>query len=338
MKSIFDMSGVERAAALLVALGSDIASDIIKHLDEPSIEKLTIEMAKITELSLEDREELIGEFLIDLRRNKRIVKGGKNKAEELLQDAFGKDKAESIIKKIRTKDIDKEFEFLKEIDPNILFQFIKDESIQTLAVLLQYIPPEKSASLLQLMPKEKAKDIALRMAKTTEIVPEAVLGIIEVIKKKYHQHRKKSEGFTNIGGVDSLVSILGHMKGEDEKNIMNSIESSMPSVSQNIREKIYAFENVVQLSNNEIRILIDEINNDVVVAKALKGAGDEIRFKFFRNMSQNRATDVLQEMDEMGAIKLTEVEDCRKVIVTIMQELHDNGVINLRKSNEQYVE
>ena len=133
------------------------------------------------------------------------------------------------------------------------------------------------------------------------------------------------------------MDILKHMPGDDERKIIEDIEAVLPNVSSRLREKIFAFENVVNLSNAEVRILIDEIKDDALIAKALKGAGDEIRFKFLRNMSQNRATDILSDMEAMGSIRLTEVRESRDRIVLIMRALDDNGAIRLR-GGETYVE
>ena len=338
MKSVFDMNGVERAAALMVALGPDIASDILKNLDESSIESLTIEMAKIQNLNDKDREELIGEFLIDLRKNRSNLVAGEFKAKELLDDAFGKEKADVILKKVKTRDLHEQFDFLNDVPSDVIFSFIANENPQTIAVILQYIKKELAGAILKLFPSATATDIAIKIAKTQAIVPEAIIGIVEALKIKYEEYRKKTEGFLESGGINSLVNIMQHMKGEDESNIIKNFDIIDPELSGKIREKIFSFENILLLSNNEIRILIDEINNDFIFAKSLKGAGDNIRIKVLRNMSQNRATDVINEMNQMGAIKLSEVESARKEIVFAMRLLHENGVITILKEKEPMVE
>ena len=338
MKSVFDMNGVERAAALMVALGPDIASDIMKNLDENSIENLTIEIAEIQNLSQTDREELIGEFLIDLRKNRKNLTAGEFKAKELLDDAFGKEKAEQIIKKVKSRDLDEQFNFLNDIPADVIYSFIAKESPQTIAVILQFLRKDLAGAILKLFPADTAKDIAIKIAKTQSIIPEAIMGIVEALKIKYNEYRKKTDGFLDSGGVNSLVNIMQHMKGEDESNIIKNFDIVDPELSSQIREKIFSFENILNLDNNEVRILIDEINDDFVIARSLKGAGDEIRMKVLRNMSQNRATDVINDMNEMGAIKLSDVETARKEIVMIMRELHENGVITILKEKEPMVE
>lgn len=332
MRDVFDMSGVERAAALLVAMGPKVASEIMKHLDEASIEKITTEIAKIDRLTPQEREELIGEFLIDLRREKRRLRGGEGTAREILTKTFGEGKADQILSKFTNIDVDKEFADLSEIDDQALVSFLKDEHPQTIAVAMSFLAAEKSAAIMSALDRARAKEVALRMARMDTVMPEAVAGIVKTIKKKYQEYLKKNQGLT-AGGLDTLIGILQHMPADEEKKIMEDLEISMPSVSSQITEKIFTFENVVNLTNQEIRLLIDAIDDDALIARSLKGAGDEVRFKFLRNMSQNRATDILKDMEFMGVVRLSEVEDCRRKIEGILRTLDDNGVINLRGGN-----
>ena len=329
MKDVFEMSGVERAAALMVALGPRVASEIMKHLDEESIDKLTREIAKIDRLSPQEREELIGAFLIDLRKEKRRLRGGEGTARQILVKTFGEGKADEILSKFVNIDVDKEFATINEIENEALISFIKEEHPQTIAVAMSFLAAEKSAAIMTALDQDKAKEVAIRMARMDKVMPEAVAGIVKTIKKRYQDYQKKNQGLS-AGGLDTLIDILQHMPGDEERKIIQDLEIAMPNVSQQISDKIFTFENVASLTNQEMRILIDAINDDSVIAKALKGAGDEIRFKFLRNMSQNRATDILTDMDLMGVVRLSEVEDYRRKIATILRTLDDNGVINLR--------
>ncbi|HOD15663.1 MAG TPA: flagellar motor switch protein FliG [Spirochaetota bacterium] len=333
MKDIFDMSGVERAAALLVALGPKVAAEIMKHLDEESIEKLTAAIAKIDRLSPVEREELIGEFLIDLRKEKRRLRGGQETARAILTKTYGETRADEILRKCENIDVDKEFAALNEIEDAALIAFLKDEHPQTIAVAMSFLAPEKAAAVMKSLSPEATKETALRMARMDRVMPEAVAGIVRTIKKKYQEYRQKNQGLS-AGGLDTLIGILRHMPGDDEKKIVEDLEIEMPSVSEQIRDKIFAFENAAHLTNNEMRILIDEIGDDRLIATALKGAEDDVRFKFLRNMSQNRATDILSDMNAMGAVRRSEVNDSRNKIVAIMRNLDDNGIIDLKGGDE----
>ncbi|MBN1496118.1 MAG: flagellar motor switch protein FliG [Spirochaetes bacterium] len=329
MKDVFDMNGVERAAALLVSLGPRVAADIMRHLDEESIDLLTREIAKIDRLTPGEREELIGQFLIDLRKEKKRLRGGAGTARQILSKTYGDEKAEEILSKLNTVDVDREFESLNEIEDEALISFLRDEHPQTIAVLMSFLAPGKSAAIMKSLKQDKAKDVALRLARMDRVMPEAVAGIARTIRKKYQEYRSKNQGLS-AGGLDALIGILQHMPADEERKIMKDLEIAMPAVSEQINERIFTFEHVENLSNQEVRILIDEINDDHLIAKSLKGASDEIRFKFLRNMSQNRATDILTDINAMGVVRRTEVEDCRAKIIAIMRKLDDDGVINIR--------
>lgn len=337
MKSIFEMTGPERAASLLIVLGPDIASEIIKYLDEESIKKVTEEIAKIEQLNARDKEELIGEFLIDLKKKRGTLFGGDNVARDLLVAALGEGKAREIIDKLTRKDLEKGFEFLKDMDSEILVSFLQNEHPQTITVTLAHLPASKSAEILKSLAPSTAKEVAKRLARMDKTSPDAVIEIARVIRKKYEK-LKESGKYEIAGGVDTLVSILNHMSGEQEKMIMDHFSKAIPEVAKEIKDRIYTFDNILNLSNEEIRILIDDINDDRLIARALKGAGDDIRFKFLRNMSRNRATDILTDIDTMGPVRITEIQEARDEIVSIMRQLNDYGVISIRKEREKYIE
>jgi flagellar motor switch protein FliG len=332
MKSIEEMNGVERAAALLVALGPSIAADILRHLDEDSIEKIAIEIARIDRLSPEDREELIGEFLIDLRRARRGAQGGESKAKRILEDAFGETKAEEILRKVKPIDVKQEFDRIREIEPDVLFSLIKDESPQTIAVTMSYLPADKAAVILKSLSRERAKEVALSMAVKKTIPPDILARVAQTIRRRYEEFSRKERGLSKAGGVSTLIDILGHMTGDEERKILHSLDLSMPDISGQIRDAVFTIEQLVNLSNTEIRILIDELDDDVTLARALKGAGDDVRFKVLRNMSQNRATDIINDMNAMGAVRLAEINENRDRIMAVAKTLHENGVISFKRS------
>jgi len=338
MKSLNDMNGAERAAALLVALGPDIASEVMKHLDEDSISILAGEIAKIDALNPEDKEDLIGEFLLELKKKKGSVTGGQNVAKELLFSAFGKEKAEDILRKLTHQDLEKGFDFLSDVDSEIIITLIQNEHPQTVAVTLAYLPSRKAAEVLKGLSQQMAKEVTIRMAKMEKTSPDAVLEVSRVLRKKYDEHLYSGSDVAHAGGLNALVDIMGHMSGEQEKHMMEYFDTAMPDISSEIRAKIFTFENVLNLTNPEVQVLIDELGDDYVIARSLKGAGDDLRVKFVRNMSKNRATDVLSEMEAMGPVRLSEINESRDEIVRKMRELHDSGIINLRKDREQYVE
>ncbi len=337
MKPLSEMTGIEKSAALLVALGPDVASDVLKQLDDVTVRKLAGEIAKIGSLSPVDKEDLMGEFILDLKKHRGASYGGENVARDLLSAAFGEEKSRDIFNNLSKKDLEKGFEFLKDVDSEVLVSFLHEEHPQTITVTLAHIPPKKAAEVLKALDPSIAKETAKRMARMDKTSPEAVVEISRVLRRKYEKY-KSGPGMEATGGVETLVSILNFMSGDQEKSLMDYFETSMPDVAREIRDKIFTFENVLGLDNRETRILIDEISDDLTIARALKGAGDEIRIKFFRNMSRNRATDILSDIDSMGPVRVSEIQSARDAIVDIMKSLNDQGTITVKKLDEEYVE
>jgi flagellar motor switch protein FliG len=337
MKSIFDMTGTEKAAALLMILGPEPASEILRHLDEKSIEKLSASLARMQSLPEDDKEELIAEFIIEIRRSPKNSIGGINKARQIVVDAFGEEKADELIKRIDSRDVESNFKFLNELKDSDLLDLLSNEQPQIIALVIKFLKPQKGGMVLKNLPQPKSKEVGVKLIKMKNPALEAAVAVARTLKKRWENKENVAED-DNIGGVKSLAKILGHMSSSKEKELLRIMEQTDPQISREIMEMTFTFDNIVNLSNREIRILIDEINNDFIIAKSLKGASDDIKFKILRNMSQNRAESVLIEMSEMGAVRLKDVIECRDYIVYIMQQLDENGVILIKRDGETYIE
>jgi len=338
MKSFFDMTGTEKAAALLVLLGPEIASDILRHLDEDSIEKLTGCMVRMQSLPEKEKEDLIGDFIIELRKSSKQTLGGINRARKIVMDAFGNEKADEIIKRIENRDTESNFKFLNDLEDEELLHLLKEEEPQVIALVIKFITPRKAGMILKNLTPEKSKETGVRLVKMKNPSSEAAVAVARALKKRYKNYKQSEDRKSITGGIESLATIMNYMSSEQERNLLKSMDITIPEISREIEEMIFTFDNIVNLTNREIRILIDEINDDYIVAKSLKGAHDDIRFRILRNMSRDRAENVINEMDDMGAVRMKDVEECRDYIVDIMRELNENGVIILRRDGEIYVE
>jgi len=301
------------------------------------VRKISGEIAKIRKLTAEDKEDLIGEFMVEIRKHRGASFGGENVARDLLVSAFGEEKSKDIFNRLSKQDLEKGFEFLRDVDSEILVSFLQEEHPQTIAVTMAHVPPKKAAEILKGLDSAAAKEVARRMARMDKTSPEAVVEIARVLRRKYDKY-KTGPGMETTGGVDTLVTILNYMSGDQEKSLMDYFDVQMPDVAREIRDKIFTFEHVANLENREMRVLIDEISDDAVIARALKGAGDEIRVKFFRNMSRNRATDILGDLDAMGPVRVSEIQAARDIIVGVMKTLNDQGTITIRKEREEFIE
>jgi flagellar motor switch protein FliG len=338
MKAIEDMTGVEKAAALLVAMGHDTASEIMKFLDEDSIYKISTEIAKINLLSANEKDDLVGEFIVQLKKIRKMAPTGEEIARTLLTEAFGCEKAEAIISKTKQIPLNESFDFLNNADPQTVIDLVSGEHPQIITVLIAHVTRECAGTIMKSLPKDIAKDVALRLAKMGKASPDAIIRVSESLRKKYS--RIKGKGESSIpGGLNTLAGIINHLGSDAEKRIMSSIDDDMPEYAQEIRKKItiFEFEAIATLTNKEIRLILERIGENRTLAKSIKGTDDIIKYKILRNMSNNRATEVLNLSDLMGPVKLSEVTEARMQMVSIMRELNEKGLILIRKHGEDIV-
>jgi len=339
MKNIDEMTGTEKAAAFLVAMGHDAASEVMRFLDEESVYRISHEIAKIDSMSATEREDLIGEFFVRLKKLKGSSPAGKDVARKLLSEAFGKERADEVLSKVSQMQLDDNFEFLKDALPETIADMVASEHPQIIAVMMAKMNSSQAGAVLKLLPRDMKKDVALRLARMGKIAPEAVLQASTALRKKFERYKAKEAAGTP-GGVNTIAGILNHLGGDDEKRIMDHLDTEMPDFADEVRKKvtIFEFEAIASLTNREIRLVLGRISETRIIARALKGSDDELRYRIMRNMSSNRADDVISLMDLMGPLRLSDVTEARTHIVSIMKELNAKGVILIKKSGEDMVE
>jgi flagellar motor switch protein FliG len=339
LKNINEMNGTEKAAAFLVAVGSEAASEILRLLDEKDVIALSNEISKIHRLSPEQKDDLLGDFIVQIRNNSGTVNAGEGAARRILCDAFGEVKADDILHKVKIKNSDNNFSFLKNALPEQIVDILVSEHPQIIAVVLSRIDSAKAGAVMRLLPKETQKETAVRLSKMGSIAPEAVSRMSEALSKKYE--RLSEKGFVQgKEGVNTIAEILNYLQPDAEKRIMDEFDSEMPEFAGEVRKRIsiFEFEIIMQLSNRDIRLVLSKITENRIIAKSLKGADDDIRFRVIRNISTSRAEDVISLMDIMGPIRLSEVNEARTYIVSIMKELSNKGQILIKKAGDEFVE
>jgi len=324
--------GAKKAALLLLSLGKEEAAKVMSHLDDKMIEEVISEMSQIRSVSKIDRERILHEFRESVQGSQG---GGLEAARELLSKSVGTQRAEEIFKKIEKKDVQNDFEFLNEIDPKIVYSLISSEGLQTIAVTLAYINPKKAADVLRHFPHTDQSKIALKLASTSKSHPEAVIEIAKVLKKRY-EARDKSE-LSEAGGAQSLANILNHMDKEIEDTILKNITEEAPDVAHQVKDMLYSFEDILNLENKEMRTLLTRLNGNELLTLALRGAGDEMKRHFFGAMSQNRASDIIEEMEQRGKVTLREINQARNEILKIGRKLEELGLIVLKKRKDEFI-
>ena len=278
-----DYTGIQKAAILLIALGPERSADIFKHLKEDEIEELTLEIANTRSVSPQVKEDVLNEFYQICLAQQYIAEGGIGYAKELLDKALGEDRAKEVITKLTASLQVRPFEFVRKTDPSQLLNFIQDEHPQTIAMILSYLTSAQAALVIGALPPEKQADVAKRIAMMDRTSPDVIKEVERVLEKKLSS--LVNQDYTIVGGVDAIVNILNTVDRTTEKHIMESLEIEEPELADEIRKKMFVFEDILLLDDRAIqRVLRDVDNADLGVA--LKAANEEVQNVIFKNLSK----------------------------------------------------
>ena len=319
-----EMTGVQKAAVLLITLGPEKSSEIFKHLKEDEIEELTLEIANTRSVAPDVKEEVINEFYQICLAQQYIAEGGIGYAKELLEKSLGTEKAADVITRLTASLQVRPFEFIRKTEPSQVLNFIQDEHPQTIAMILSYLSAQQSALILSALSSEKQADVAKRIAMMDRTSPEVIKEVERVLEKKLSSI--VSQDYTMAGGVDAIVSILNTVDRGTEKRIMESLEIEEPELAEEIRKKMFVFEDIMLLDDRAIQRVLREVENKDI-AVALKGANEEVQNVIFKNLSQRLAAMIKEDMEYMGPVRMKDVEEAQQKIVGVIRKLEDAGEI-----------
>ena len=322
--STYDLTGIEKASILLIALGPDTSSKIFKHLNEDEIEALTLEIANTRSVPPDTKDEVINEFYEVCLAQKFISEGGVNYAKELLEAALGESQAASIINKLTASLQVRPFEFARKTDASQINSFIQDEHPQTIALILAYLPPAQSGAVVSELSPESQADVAKRIAQMDRTTPDVIHEVEKILERKFSS--LVNQDYTIAGGVDSIVDILNSVDRGTEKNIMENLELDDPELADEIKRKMFVFEDIITLDDKSIQRVLREIDNNDL-ALALKNTNNDVKTVIFNNISQRLAVMIREDMDYMGPVRLKDVEESQQKIVNIIRRLEDAGEI-----------
>jgi len=326
-----ELTGRQKAAIFLVTIGSEISSEIFKHLREDEIETLTFEIARLETIEPEQKDAILMEFQELMMASEFITTGGIDYARELLEKSLGSQKAIDIINRLTSSLQVRPFDFIRRTDPAHLLNFIQQEHPQTIALILAYLEPNKASIILQSLPHEVQSDVARRIATMDRTSPEVLREVERVLEKKLST--LSSEDYTAAGGVESIVEILNLVDRSSEKQIIEALEDEDPELAEEIKKRMFVFEDIVMLDDRAIQKVLREVDSQEL-AKALKSVDTEVQDKIFRNMSKRAAGMLKEDMEYMGPIRLKDVEEAQQKIVSIIRHLEDTGEIVVARSGE----
>jgi flagellar motor switch protein FliG len=320
----------QKAAMLLIALGPENSAKIFKYLREEEIEELTLEIASIRAISPKDKEDVLQEFYEICLAQEYISEGGINYARQLLEQALGQDKAFEVINKLTVSLQVRPFEFARKTDASQLINFIQNEHPQTIALILSYLKVPQASAILASLPIELQVETAKRIALMDRASPEAINQVEKELEKRLST--LVSEDYTSIGGIDSIVEIINLVDRGTEKNIMESLEVDEPELAEDIKKRMFVFEDITTLDPRSIQRVLREVDNHEL-AIALKGAADNVKNVIFSNVSKRLADMIREDLEFMGPKRMKEIEDSQQKIVNIIRKLEETGDIIISRGS-----
>ncbi|WP_407307316.1 flagellar motor switch protein FliG [Desulfosporosinus sp. SB140] len=318
------LTGIQKAAILMIVLGPENSAQVIKHLGDTEIEQLTLEMANVRKISPEQRDFVIEEFHQMCIANDYISQGGIEYAREVLERALGETRAFEIISRLSSSLKMRPFDLVRRTDPKQLFSFIQGEHPQTIALIMTHLPPEKGATLLASLPQDRQADVAKRIATMGRTSPEVLKEIEKVLERKISSLAPTD--YTSSGGIQSIVDVLNRTDPGTVKVVMDSLEMDDPDLAEQIKRQMFVFEDIIMLDDRGIQLVLREVETKDL-GLALKGSNPEVAQKIMANMSSRASQMLKDDMEFMGPVRLRDVEEAQQRIVKVIRKLEESGAI-----------
>jgi len=319
-----EITNKQKAAILLIALGPDASSQIFKYLREDEIDKLTLEIANQRKVPQEQKDKILTEFHQMLMAKDYISSGGLDYARELLEKALGTEKAVAIINRLTTSLQIRPFDFARKTDPAQLLNFIQNEHPQTIALIMAYLQPEQSGVILSSLPPDRQVDVAKRIATMDRTSPDVLKDVERILERKLSS--LVTQDFTAAGGVDAIVEVLNRVDRTTERTIIENLEIQDPELAEEIKRRMFVFEDIVLLDDRSLQLVLREIESKDL-ALALKASSNEVGEKIYKNMSKRAADMLREEIEYMGPVRIRDVEEAQQKIVNVIRRLEESGEI-----------
>jgi flagellar motor switch protein FliG len=319
-----ELSGVQKAAILVISLEQTIAAEILKHLDTPQIEDLSRQIAAMGPVSQLQRDQVVEEFYQLALARSYADEGGWEYAKNLISKSLPEAEAKKIIEQVNQTIQSAPFSFLQKAESDNLLTFIQDEHPQTIALILAHLKPDKASEILVGLPAQKQVEVVKRIANMEQTNPEVIKEV-----ERGLEHRLAAmitQTFEKAGGVDTVAEMLNLADRATEKSIMEGLEAEDPDLVEQIRRLMFVFEDIMMVNDKGIQAMLKEVDNDDL-SLALKTASQELKDKIFKNMSERAAQLIKEDMEYMGPVRVSDVEAAQQKIVDVVRKLEESGEI-----------
>jgi len=333
------VTGQEKAALLLIALGPELSGLVLRNFKEDEVERLTSEVFRVGQISADQREQIFEDFYETAMLHEYASAGGVQYAQEMLDKAVGPVKANELIRRLVESNQSVPFGFMKELESPQLVTFLRNEHPQTIALLLSFVGSDKAAMVIASLPPALQAEVAVRIATMDRTSTETLSDIEHILREKLAsliQPKKKREQAQQAGGLDQLVRMLKEVDRGTERTIIDTLESIEPRLADEIKKKMFVFENITMLDDRSIQRVLREVDFKDL-SMAMRGSSEDVRQKIFANMSE-RAVEMLREdISSSGPVRLRNVEEAQSRIVNTIRRLEDAEEIIIARGGDDDV-
>lgn len=319
------LSGREKAAILMITLGPDLSAQVMKHLGEEDIDVLTLQIASTRRVEQDIKDKVLEEFNDMCLAQEYLEEGGIEYAKKLLEKALGKDQARTVLTRLTSSLQVRPFDTVRKSDGAQILNFLESESPQTIALVLSYLSPSQSAAILASLEPDLQVEVARRISLMDRTSPDVVKEIERILERKILS--LVGQDYAQAGGIEAIVDILNNVDRQTERTILNALEMESPDLAEEIKRRMFLFEDIVYLDDRSVQRFLRDVDLSRDLPLALKTASEEVKNKFYRNMS-SRAVETLKEsIDYLGPVRVRDVEEAQQRIVALIRRLEEQGEI-----------
>ncbi|PNR96928.1 flagellar motor switch protein FliG [Petrotoga olearia] len=323
-EKIKELDGLKKSAILLVLLGPERASKILKKLDEEEVEQLTLEIANLEKIDEKTKTAVLDEFREYVKAKDYINTGGVEYARNLLEKTFGPEKAIDIIDRLVSNLQVKPFEFLRKVDVSQMVNVLQNEHPQTVALILCYLSPQAASQIISELPESLQLDVIKRISTMDSANPDIVKEIESRLKDRLSAFTVQT--FSQVGGIDVTAEIMNNIDRAISNNIFEKLSERDPKLSDEIRRRMFVFEDIVKLDDRSIQRILREVDSKDLTM-ALKGSSEEVKNVIFKNMSKRASQIIKEELDFMGPVRVRDVDEAQQRIINVIRKLEESGEI-----------
>ncbi|MCS4502796.1 Flagellar motor switch protein FliG [wastewater metagenome] len=328
------MTGAERAAIFLMTLGENEAAEIMQHLGPREVQQLGLAMSSLENVSKDQVNKVLNDFVTTVEEQTSLGIGNTDYIRSVLVKALGEDRAGSIIDRILMGGNTRGLEQLKWLDPRTIAEMVRLEHPQIIAIVLAYLDADQAAQVLAELPDRIRHDIVMRIATLESIQPAALQELDEIMERQFSgKQRIKS---SSIGGAQSAANIMNYLDSSVESDVMEHIQTADSELGDQIQDLMFVFDDLADVDDRGVQLLLREVGTDILVL-ALKGADDRVKDKVMRNLSKRAAEMLQDDLEAKGPVRVSEVEQAQKEILTVARRLADEGQIMLGGGGESFV-